>query len=40
MQYWFLVARLTRALMVQIPVKAPETAVGELEITYLDQDLR
>ncbi|XP_057803627.1 probable plastid-lipid-associated protein 4, chloroplastic isoform X1 [Salvia miltiorrhiza] len=23
-----------------IPVKAPESAVGELEITYLDQDLR
>ncbi|KAL1557783.1 putative plastid-lipid-associated protein 4, chloroplastic [Salvia divinorum] len=23
-----------------IPVKAPETAVGELEITYLDQELR
>lgn len=25
---------------VQIPVKAPETARGELEITYLDQELR
>ena len=26
--------------VVQIPVNAPETARGELEITYVDEELR
>lgn len=27
-------------LGLQIPIKAPESARGELEITYLDEELR
>jgi hypothetical protein len=32
--------RFRKMLHLQIPVKAPDTARGELEITYLDEELR
>jgi hypothetical protein len=38
--YILLLRLFAKMLHLQIPVKAPDTARGELEITYLDEELR